>query len=283
MKLLGEVLDESKLFLEEHGVIRPRRTAEELIAHLLEKRRIELYMEFDRPLEKKELKALDRLLERKVKGEPTEQILGEVSFYGAKLKITPDVLIPRPETEILLDKACESLRLQSLAGKVAWDICTGSGCLGIGLKKTFPELEVVISDFSLEAFEVAKGNAEANGIVVEILLGDLLAPFEGRKADIVLCNPPYISKEEYKELDASVREFEPKMALVGGLEFYERLASDLPFFLNPNAKVFLEIGSSQGSAVKELFSASCWKSVSLEKDWAGHDRFLILEFEPKVV
>jgi release factor glutamine methyltransferase len=282
MKVLGEILKLSTEYLQEKQITRAKRSAEELIAHLLGIKRLDVYMQFDRPLEEKELILLRKLLARRGKGEPLDYILGQTTFYTCLLEISPAVLIPRPETEILLDKACKELKEISLEGKVAWDICTGSGCLGIGLKKTFSKLCVTLSDLSLEALEVAKKNISLNGLAIEVVQGDLLTPFAGKKADIVFCNPPYISETEYAGLDREVRDFEPRGALVGGksgLEFYESLSRDLPGFLNPKAKVFFEIGAGQKEDVLNLFSAPCWKTIKVEKDWAGHDRFFFLEIE----
>lgn len=282
MKTLGEVLQLSIKYLQDRGVLRPRRVAEELLQYLLKIDRLQLYMQFDKPLEEKELEAYRALLKRKGRGEPLEYLLEEISFFNCLIEVTSEVLIPRQETEILLDKACEIIRAQDYKGKVAWDLCSGSGCLGIGLKKALPELTVIISDLSTSAIEVAKKNIEKNRVEVSIFQGDLLEPFKGKKADFILCNPPYVSEEEYPSIDKEVRDFEPKMALVAqkqGLEFYERLARELPSYLNPQAKVFLEIGSSQGAAVLDLFCASCWKAKVVEKDWAGHDRFFFLEFQ----
>ncbi len=282
MKILGDVLKLATQYLQERNDSRPRRHAEDLLSHVLKLPRLNLYMQFDRPLEEEELVLYRSYLKRKSQGEPVEYICGEVSFYDCQISITSAVLIPRPETEILLDKAVEKLKELPLEGKKAWDVCCGAGCLGLGLKKRFPELDISLSDLSEEALELAKKNSETNQLPVEILHGDLLAPFQGRKADIVFCNPPYISKKEFDELDSSVKNFEPHLALIGGesgLLFYERLAKELPAYLSPRAHLFFELGTGQGNAVLELFHEGHWTMKRVEKDWAGHDRFFFLEFE----
>jgi release factor glutamine methyltransferase len=278
MKTLGEVLTLTVDFLKEKKHARYRRTAEELIGHALKLKRMDIYMQFDRPVVESELESLRALLKRAVKGEPVEYITGEVQFYHCTIAVTPDVLIPRPETELLVDQACRQLK----ESKTAWDVCTGSGYIGIALKKAHPHLDVVVSDISEKALQLAKANAAMNGVEIELLLGDLLAPFAGRKTDAFLCNPPYVSSKEYLTLDRSVIDFEPKRALVGGedgLEFYRRLEKDLPAYLNPHAKIFFEIGAGQGNALLSLFSGGRWKNGRIEKDWAGHDRFFFLEIE----
>ncbi len=275
MKTLQAVLKLATEFLSKQGVGRPRLTAETLLAHFLKLKRIELYMHFDRPLTEEELVPFREALKRAIRGEPIEYIMGEVEFYGAKLKITPAVIIPRQETEILLDMVLKQL---DGSEKRALDLCTGSGYLAIGLKKMRPDLEVVAVDLSKEALEVARGNGEYNGVEIEWLLGDLTKPLHG-KFDLVLCNPPYITADDYTTLDRSVRDFEPKMALVSGptgYEFFERLAKELPPFLNEGAKVFFEIGTGQGAQVLKIFSQGPWTGQTVKPDWAGHDRFFSL-------
>jgi release factor glutamine methyltransferase len=282
MKTLGEVLTLTSDFLKEKKCSRFRRIAEELISHVLQLKRLDLYMQFDRPILETELETMRTLLKRAVKGEPVEYITGQVTFFHCEIALTKDVLIPRPETEILVDQACRALKQTPCLGKVAWDLCTGSGCIGIAVKKACPDLTVCLSDISEAALKVASSNAEQNGVDVELLQGDLLSPFQGRKADVIFCNPPYISSKEYLTLDASVKDFAPQTALVGGedgLAFYRRLKEELPAYLNPCAKIFFEIGAGQGEALLSLFSGKSWKNLRVEKDWAGHDRFFFLEFE----
>ncbi|HEY2810798.1 MAG TPA: peptide chain release factor N(5)-glutamine methyltransferase [Rhabdochlamydiaceae bacterium] len=282
MKNLGEILQLTVQCFNEKKVARSRRTAEELLSHVLGLSRIELYMHFDQPLQEEELSGLRELVKRKIKGEPLEYLLGSVAFYGCRIRVTKDVLIPRPETEILLDKACALLKQHPLQGKSAWDLCSGSGCLGIGLKKCLPQLEVSLSDISVNAVGVAQDNAQKNGVRVEVLQGDLLASFALRKADVIFCNPPYVSNNEYRDLESSVRDFEPKEALIAGedgLLFYQRLSAELPSYLHSGAKLFFEIGYKQADAVRKLFSAPHWRRISIDKDWAGHERFFFLEFE----
>ncbi|HSW86391.1 MAG TPA: peptide chain release factor N(5)-glutamine methyltransferase [Rhabdochlamydiaceae bacterium] len=282
MKTVGEVLNLSIKYLQDRNVMRPRRQAEELLSSLLKMQRIDLYMQFDRPLEENELSIFREWVGRRGKGEPLDYILKVRHFFNCALEVCPSVLIPRQETEILLDKVCERLQHLDLTGKVAWDLCTGSGCIGIGLKKKLPQLEVTVSDISPEALEIAKKNIESNNVDVAIVKGNLLDPFKDRKADIIICNPPYVSEEEYAALDHEVRDFEPKIALVGGptgAECYARLAEELPRYLNPKGRAFFEIGASQGQKVFSLFNATCWKRKIIEKDWSGQDRFFFVEIE----
>ncbi|MBM3184496.1 MAG: peptide chain release factor N(5)-glutamine methyltransferase, partial [Chlamydiae bacterium] len=183
--------------------------------------------------------------------------------------------MPRQETEILAFYMLE--RLKGCKGGIVLDLCTGSGCLGLSIKKNRPDMHVILSDISPLALACARKNAALNGLEVEILEGDLLGPLGDRKVDYVVCNPPYVSDEEYEYLDSSVRDYEPKIALVGGregLDFYARLSKDLKKHLNLGGKVFLEIGKDQGAGVMRLFAD--WDKKEVLKDFAGHDRFFFL-------
>jgi release factor glutamine methyltransferase len=254
--------------------------AEDLLAHVLKCKRIDLYLQYDRPLVENELALMREFVKRAGVQEPIDYLIGEVDFFGCKISVDKRVLIPRPETEILVDLIVKKIEFPE--GKVLWDICTGSGCIGISLKKRLPELEVSLSDLSSEALFLASQNRQKNQVEVEICQGDLLEPFVGRKADFIVCNPPYIQLSEYFLLDASVKDFEPRGALVGGergTEFYERLERELPPLLNHGASVFFEIGSGQGATLKKIFSSSIWTSQQVHLDWSGKERFFFLEMQ----
>ncbi|MBI3236356.1 MAG: peptide chain release factor N(5)-glutamine methyltransferase [Chlamydiales bacterium] len=282
MRILREVLDLTAQYLRDRNDLSPRRHAEELLSCVLKESRLNLYLDLERPLEERELLLLRSLLKRKALGEPIEYISGEIPFFGCHIKVDSRVLIPRQETEVFLEKIAHLLKSRDGRIKEAWDICCGSGCMGLGLKKRFPAICWTLSDLSCDALEVARENSRCNALSVDFAMGDLLAPFQGKRADAVICNPPYISQKEFEALDRSVKDFEPSLALLGGdtgLLFYERLARELPPCLNSGALVFLEIGSTQAEGVLKIFSEGCWKGKRVEKDWAGLDRFFFLEFE----
>ncbi len=266
MSTINEILKLSAQFLGS------RREAEEVIALALNCSRLNLYMLFDQPLNVAELERCREVLRRRSKGEPLAYIRGEVEFYQCKIKINSSVLIPRQETEILVDLIAKK-DLQQVQS--VWDICCGSGAIGISLKKCRPEISITLSDLSLNALQVVNENAQLNEIDVELLQGDFLNPFQGRRCDLIVCNPPYVTNGEWDTLDKSVKDFEPKIALIGGedgLDFYRRLAMDGKGYLNENGIIWLEIGTGQGERVKELFST--WKECAVMPDWAGHDRFV---------
>jgi release factor glutamine methyltransferase len=271
MKTIGEILKLSTDFLKERKISHPRRVSEDLIAHVLRIKKMDLYLQFDKPLIENELDRVRDLLKRCSKGEPIEYVLGEVEFFGCRIKVDQRVLIPRPETEILVEMVSKKIHNKG----VLWDLCTGSGCIGIALKKAHPELQVSLSDVSKQALTLAAENAKLNKVDIEIFQGDLLEPFLGRKADWIICNPPYISEIEYSQLDPSVRDHEPKLALLGGkrgTEFYERLMRELPGHLNSGAQIFFEIGSTQGESLEKIFPAG-----KVYFDWAGLPRFFIVQ------
>ena len=276
MRNVRELVRLSTEYLQKKGVESSRRVAEELLAALLKLKRLELYFDYDAPIEEKEIEKYREWIKRRGEREPLEYIIGHLEFFDCTIAVHPGVLIPRQETEILATLALKGI---SDGARILWDLCTGSGCLGLSLKKKRPDLEVCLSDLSEKAVACAKSNAAANKLDVTIVHGDLLEPFSGKKADVVLCNPPYVTEEEYESLEDEVRLYEPKEALVGGVSYYMRLAKELPAYLNPNAKVFFEIGANQAETLHQIFDQKCWKQKRCEKDWAGHDRFFFLEFQ----
>ena len=282
MKTVLEILNLSLNFLKEKGIAHPRRQAEELLGEALGLGRMGLYLEYDRPLTEIELEKCRAWLKRRGKGEPLQYISGEVEFLTCRLKVNSDVLIPRQETEILVEKIIKTLSKESLEGKVFFDICCGSGCIGIAIKKHFPTLHVIVSDLSEKALNLCRINAEKNDVELNYLQGDLLSCFGIKKADYIVCNPPYISEKEYDELDIEVREYEPKMALVSGksgLEMYLKLSNELQKHLNSKGKVWFEIGTNQALPIRNMFSASYWSLCEHELDWSGKERFFSLEIE----
>lgn len=281
MKTVKEIVELSAHFLGERGVERSRRQAEELVSDALQLDRVALYMDFDRPLQELELLRCRQALQRRGLREPQAYIRGSVEFMGLSLSVDSRVLIPRQETEILVDRLVTLLEKENLSGVELWDICCGSGCIGLALKAKLPELKVVLSDLSQGAVELARENAERHQLDVEILQGDLFAPFEGRCAHWVVSNPPYITESEYRGLEPEVKDHEPLEALVGGkdgLQLYRRFAEELPSYLHPNAQIYFEMGRSQGASLVEIFSGTPWSHPKIEKDWSGNDRFFFLEF-----
>jgi release factor glutamine methyltransferase len=282
MKNLLDVVRLSSEFLRQKGVKNPLREAQDVISQALGMRRMDLYLDYERPLAEAELSILRNKILRRSKGEPCAYIHGEVEFHDCSIKVSSSVLIPRQETGILVDKMMQTMKGLDLTDKVLWDVCTGSGCMGIALKKRFPQLQVILSDLSAQALSMARENARKNEVSVEIVQGDLFQPFKGRSFDFLVCNPPYISEADYAVLDPEVRNYEPVLALVGGatgLEMYARLAKDMRMHAKPGSRVWFEIGDGQGVSLVELFKKEGWDRVHVENDWAGRERFFFLEIE----
>jgi release factor glutamine methyltransferase len=282
MKTILEIITLSADYLQKKGIPNFRRQAEDLVADALDMKRLDLYLRFDQPLNDEEMDRCRQFLQRRTLREPQQYIKGSVDFFDCTINVNPHVLIPRQETEILVDTIAKSMKDNELEGKSLLDLCCGSGCIGISLKKRFPQLHVILSDLSADALAVAKENAKNNEVEIEFLQGDLLAPLANKKVDFIVCNPPYLTVKEFVESEPEVQLYEPRQALVGGesgLEFYERLAKELKNHLSVGAKVWLELGSTQGEAIKTIFESGNWKKSTVEKDWAGHDRFFFLEIE----
>lgn len=213
---------------------------------------------------------------------PLAQILGRQSFYGLDFFVNEDVLIPRADTECLVDLVLEDYAdLAKQAGSSSlniMDLCTGSGCIGISVAKHLPYQELLLVDLSEKALAVAKKNAEKHlGENVTLLQSDLLTGVQGKKFSLLLSNPPYIVSRVIPGLDREVSEYEPKMALDGGedgLVFYRRIAKEAKAVLLPGARLYLEIGYDQGESVKDIFQKEGYEAVEVFPDLAGNPRVL---------
>ena len=213
---------------------------------------------------------------------PLAQILGRQSFYGLDFFVNEDVLIPRADTECLVDLVLEDYAdLAKQAGSSSLnilDLCTGSGCIGISVAKHLPYQELLLLDLSEKALAVAKKNAEKHlGENVTLLQSDLLKGVQGKKFSLLLSNPPYIVSRVIPGLDREVSEYEPKMALDGGedgLVFYRRIAKEAKAVLLPGARLYLEIGYDQGESVKDIFQKEGYEAVEVFPDLSGNPRVL---------
>lgn len=216
--------------------------------------------------------ALESVLQRRLRGEPIAYILGWREFYGRRFRVGPGVLIPRQDTEVLLE---EALKL-AVMGPVL-DIGTGSGCLAITIKLERPDLDVLASDVSPASLEIAERNAQDLDAEVRFVLSDLFANLDSERFECIISNPPYIAGHE--ELPREVAEFEPHSALFSGptgFEFYERLAIESPDHLLPNGKLAVEVGHTQAAHVSELFQKHGWQDGYIVKDLSGIDRVIVV-------
>jgi release factor glutamine methyltransferase len=220
---------------------------------------------------------IENIVSRLKKNEPIQYILGTTEFYGLPFRVTPDVLIPRPETEelvewILLESAdCEDFSIL--------DIGTGSGCIPVALAKKRPDATVFAWDISEKAIEIAAENAKRNGVRVHFARQDVFAPFSSEIAfDIIVSNPPYVSETEKETMDANVVDFEPHIALFvpnkNPLLFYERIADIATKHLKPNGKLYFEINRNKGEAVSAMLQQKGFADIELRKDISGNERII---------
>jgi release factor glutamine methyltransferase len=237
------------------GIDSPRLTMELLVAHVLKLNRIELYLQFDRPLTDAELAELRGMVRRRAMREPLQYILGEAHFYKRIFEVNPSVLIPRPETELLVEEALR--RVHSLR---CLDVGTGSGCIGVTIALERPETEVVAIDASAAALDVGRRNAERLGARnISFHQADFFDGEAMRRLgsfDLVISNPPYISSSEIGGLEPEVRDHEPQMALTDGADgfrFYHRFIELAPHLLRDDASLFLEIGYGQAGRLATIF------------------------------
>ncbi len=258
----------------------PRLDAELLLAFALKLRRLDLYLQFDRPMTEDELAAVKALIKRRAAGEPTAYIIGQKEFYSRVFTVTKDVLIPRPDTEILVEEV-----LKFAANKShGLEIGLGSGCLSITLLAERPELTLTAIDISAAALAVAKTNAEAHGVLDRLTLRhqDFLTDtaLSEPTFDFLVSNPPYIKQGELAELPMSVKDFEPHLALDGGadgLVFYHIIAERAKTLVKAGGFVAVEIGEDQGESVSEIFTQSGLSVKSIIRDLAGLDRVVLAQ------
>lgn len=267
-----KVLNWTKGYLAEKGVENPRLEAEWMLCEALSLDRVGLYLNFDKPLSDAELALYRGMVARRGRREPLQYILGSQEFMGLEFRVTPAVLIPRHDTEVLVTEAVK----RGAACRSILDIGTGSGCVAVAVAKALPEAEVCTVDVAGEAIEVARGNAERNGVSVQFFQGSLFEPFAGKRFDMVVSNPPYITSADLACLQQEVREFEPVGALDGGgdgLDFYRRITADAPGYLNPGGWLLFEVGAGQAGEVLELLSSGGFTNERFSQtDPAGIER-----------
>jgi release factor glutamine methyltransferase len=287
-KLLNWVTE----YLSEKGIDSPRLSAELLLCHVLTMRRIELYTQFHRHVSKEQLNTLHDLIKRAGQHEPIAYLTGKTEFYSLELDVTRDCLIPRPETELLVERAIQFLRTRR-GSQMICDLCTGCGCIAVAIAKNFPDARVIATDISDAALNIAAQNVEKHQLKgrIELLQGDLfdpivphldvdkLVPDSDWGLDLIVCNPPYVSATEYQALDKNVKDYEPRSALLGGadgLNVYRRIIEKADQFLKDDAALMVEIGYAQGGAVKELLEQTgAFAEIKIEKDLHDNDRIAI--------
>ncbi len=257
-----------------------RLDAEVLLSHVLKQERIYLYVHFDEPMEQDELAQFRQYVAKRARHIPVAYIIGEREFMGLSFKVTPDTLIPRPDTEILVESALDNID-KDVEVNIA-DIGTGSGAIILSLLKNRDKASGFTVDISPKAVEVAQENARNLEVDdrCEFFIGDLFAPLERKKYffDAIVSNPPYIPKQDIATLESDVKDYEPLSALTDngdGLSFYRRLFAEGKTYLTDKGFMAVEIGIHQAEAVKKIAEANNWHKITIIKDYAGIDRVVM--------
>ena len=275
---IGRILKWTEQYFKEKGIESPRLDAEVLLSHILGRERIYLYVHFDEPLEPAELARYREAIKQRVQRVPIAYIIGEKEFMGLTFKVTEDTLVPRPDTEILVQAAIERLRARGDAPRFA-DIGTGSGAICLSVLHFLPKAQADTVDISPAARAIAEENAAALEVADRVTFhtGDLLAPLAGQCYDAILSNPPYIPDGDIAALAPEVRLKEPHTALAGGkdgLDFYRRLMADAPALLKDGGFLAVEVGIHQAAPVAALAVPS-FSRTEILKDYAGIERVVI--------
>jgi release factor glutamine methyltransferase len=273
-----ESINLSSEYLKNKGIESPRINAELLLAHILSCKRLNLYLSFEKPLTEEEVQKYRELLRRRSKFEPLQYIIGKVEFYGIDFKVNPSVLIPRQETEILVETIIgqydkhDTLRIL--------DIGTGSGNIAISLAKNLDNSVITALDISEEALKIANENALLNSVNdrTEFIRFDFLKEeFKRNEFDVVVSNPPYIAIEEFETLRPELKKYEPKVALTdynSGFLFYEIISNKSNHLLKPGGKLFFEVGKGQSSKVAEIMTKNNFHNINMTKDYLNIERVI---------
>lgn len=282
MRLL-DLLKSSEKQLREASIESPKVEAEWLLAAVLNTDRTNLYLMYERRLQAGEREKFDKFLGRRLNREPLQYILGVCEFYGFEFVVSPDVLIPRPETELLIEKVVELA--SNFSSPRIIDLGTGSGCIAVSLAKLIVKARLVATDISTAALEMAQKNARRLGVAdrIEIRLADMTQPeaFSSSESfDIVVSNPPYILETERASLQPEIREWEPAAALYvedDGLKFYRCIIDYCHRHLRDGGWVACEMASQRSPVIAGLFREAGFHHVQIIKDLAGYDRHLIAQ------
>lgn len=283
-----EMLEMGQRNLEGAGIHDAKIDSEILLCHMLHLERGELFLIWSRVMDDSQCNVFFELIDKRATRLPLQHITGKQDFMGYEFNVDENVLIPRLDTEILVETVMEYAKL--LKGKVSvLDLCCGSGAIGISLSKLCKNMKIVCSDVSDEAVKLTKENAKNLKSNVTVKKGDLFEPFNGRlgqgKFDIIVSNPPYIASEVIPTLEEEVRCHEPSLALDGGedgMDFYRMILKEAPKHLNPGGMLFLEIGHDQGAVLTEkLAHMGQYTDIELKKDYNEFDRVIICKTQVK--
>jgi release factor glutamine methyltransferase len=263
--------------LESKHIPESRSKAEWILGHVLKRRGLELPLQQDRELNGVQLKRIASLVQRVAVGEPLQYALGNTEFMGRVFKTDSRALIPRPETETLVENVLACKEAWSSQHPAVADVGAGTGCIVVSLALAHPEGDYLAVDASVEALELSRENARALGVEgkIRFMRGDLLTGVPPRSLNLVVSNPPYVSTNEIETLQPDIRNHEPWLALDGGPDGFSAITKLLPQAfdsLRPGGRLFMEIGEDQGERARNLMRKNGFEKVEIRKDLAGHDR-----------
>jgi release factor glutamine methyltransferase len=280
---IAEAIRAAADILARAGIPNARLDAELLLSHALNKNRAWLITHSSDLLDEEQSRRFQASVSRRAKREPVQYILGTQEFWGLEFAVTPDVLIPRPETELVVESA-----LHAAAGNpspLILDLCTGSGCIAVSLAKEVPAARVFAADMSARALAVARENARRHGVSdrIRFLEGDLFGPFREldirAQADIITANPPYVRSGDLAALQAEVRDYEPALALIAGpqgTEIHQRILGAAPDFLRKSGTLIMELGQGQAEELRKIVGETGqYHSPEILKDLAGIERVIV--------
>ncbi len=275
---VARLLAWTKVFFERREIESARLCAEILLAHAMSCKRIELYTRHELAPAADVLDRFRASVREAADGKPIAYLTGTRDFFSLQFSVTPDVLIPRPETEVLVERTISLLKPRERAGLKLLDIGTGSGCIAVALAKNLSDLKIYAVDLSEGALAVARKNATALGVAerIEFRSGDLLAPVSDvAPFDVIVSNPPYIGEREAADLPRHVRDFEPHQALFAGedgLAILRRIAGEALSAIKPGGHLLLEVAYNQAGAVSDILQSCGWIGAQVYKDELRHDR-----------
>ncbi len=277
--IVRDILDATTRNFATVGIPSPRLDAEVLLSFCLGCERLEFYKNPEKPIGKREFAAFQKLVSRRVKWEPVAYITGRKEFWSFVLEVNNSVLIPRPDTEVLVEEALDIIKTISFREIDILDIGTGSGAIALALAKEIPSAKITATDISADALFIAKKNARNLRLdsLIDFRQGNLLEPVNDL-FDIIVSNPPYIAQVEYRNLPCGVKDYEPPEALLAGVqgtEFYEKIINQAHDHLKSEGWLLLEIGSTQAADIKKIAETTGkYKDISIRSDYAGRPRVI---------
>jgi len=281
---LAETLNGAAITLSTAGITNARLDAEVLLAHIIQRDRVWHITHRDDVLDDKNRRDFDEAIRRRSKREPLQYIIGKQEFWGLEFKVTPDVLIPRPETELIIEAAIAIVQNRNQRVRII-DLCTGSGCIAVSLAKELAFAHVIATDASEQALAVARENTRDHGVAdrIRYLEGDLFEPLKELdirgQIDIIVSNPPYVRESDLPALQSEVKDYEPLMALIAGpegTEMAQRIIKHATEYLKKNGALIMEMGLGQAGALTRMTEATgAYSKPEVLRDLAGIERVLV--------